>query len=126
MVIYEHGHCWKMLGHIPRRDSEYISGMILRLEVGGRKSRGRDELILWCVSLVGVREEDAGNMGRCSKVIGCGHLRRKELKAAECDGRVSFEKTLLPTSLFLSLSLSKSTVLFGRRDVFSELLLLTS
>lgn len=58
-------------------------------------------------------------------MIGCGHLRRKQLE--EEDGRDSIktlftESMFLPTLLFFLFSLlKKSNVLFGRRDVFSEL-----
>ena len=54
----------RWFAHVQRRDSEFISSRILRLELPGRRSRGRPkrrfmDAVKQDVKLVGTREEDA-------------------------------------------------------------------
>lgn len=54
-----------MFGHVPRRDSKYISRMILRFGRGRQEveRKNKKRLIDFMVcSLIGVREEDAEDM----------------------------------------------------------------
>ena len=56
-------------GHVLRRDSEYISGRMRRLELPGRRSSGKPkrgimDVVKEDMKLFGVREEDAENRVR--------------------------------------------------------------
>ena len=67
----------RWFGHVQRRDSEYISGRMMRLELPGRRSRGRPkrrfmDVVKEDMKLVGVREEDADDRVRWRWMICCG------------------------------------------------------
>ena len=53
----------RWFGHVQRRDSEYISRKMMRLELPGRRPRGRPkrrfmDVVKEDMKLVGVRDED--------------------------------------------------------------------
>ncbi|KAF3697499.1 hypothetical protein EXN66_Car013179 [Channa argus] len=67
----------RWFGHVQRRNCEYISRRMLRLELPGRRSRGRAkrrfmDVVREDMKLVGVREEDAEDRVRWRHMIRCG------------------------------------------------------
>ena len=67
----------RWFGHVQRRNCEYISRRMLRLELPGRRSRGRPkrrfmDVVREDMKLVGVREEDAEDRVRWRHMIHCG------------------------------------------------------
>ena len=59
----------RWFGHVQRRDGEYISRRMMRLELSGRRPRGRSkgrfmDLVKEDMKLVSVRGEDAENRVR--------------------------------------------------------------
>ena len=66
----------RWFGHVQRRESEYI-GRMLRLELPGRRSRGRPkrrfmDVVREDMKLAGVREEDAEDRVRWRQMTRCG------------------------------------------------------
>ncbi|KAF3697472.1 hypothetical protein EXN66_Car013152 [Channa argus] len=67
----------RWFGHVQRRNCEYICRRMLRLELPGRRSRGRAkrrfmDVVREDMKLVGVREEDAEDRVRWRQMIRCG------------------------------------------------------
>lgn len=56
----------RWFGHIQRRDSKYVNSRILRLQLAGRRTRGRQRKFIDVekiyMKLAGLREEDAGKL----------------------------------------------------------------
>ncbi|XP_016321114.1 uncharacterized protein LOC107672441 isoform X3 [Sinocyclocheilus anshuiensis] len=68
----------RWFGHVQRRESEYIGKRMLRLELPGRRPRGRPkrrfmDVVKEDMKVVGLREEDAeGDRARWRQMIRCG------------------------------------------------------
>ena len=67
----------RWFGHVQRRDSEYIGNRMLRLELPGKRPRGRPkrrfmDVVKEDMKVVGVREEDAKDRVRWRQMIRCG------------------------------------------------------
>ncbi|KAM8853652.1 putative transposon-derived protein F52C9.6 [Synchiropus picturatus] len=67
----------RWFGHVQRRESQYIGRRMLRLELPGRRWRGRPkmrfmEVVKEDMRFVGLREEEAEDRVRWRKMIRCG------------------------------------------------------
>ncbi|KAF7669317.1 hypothetical protein LDENG_00206530, partial [Lucifuga dentata] len=67
----------RWFGHVQRRDSEHIGRRMPRLELPGRRPRGRPkrkfmDVVKEDMKLVGVREEEAEDRVRWRQMIRCG------------------------------------------------------
>ena len=67
----------RWFGHVQRRYSEYIGSRMLRLELPGRRPRGRPkkrfmDVVKEDMKVVGVRKEDAEDRVRWRRIICCG------------------------------------------------------
>ena len=65
----------RWFGHVPRRDSEYISRKMLKMEQPGRRQKRRFmDVVREVTQIVGVKEEDAEDRQRWRRRI---HLERE-------------------------------------------------
>ncbi|PME06485.1 hypothetical protein A8A06_13560 [Escherichia coli] len=67
----------RWFGHVQRRDSGYIGQRMLKMELPGRRRRGRPQrrfmdVVKEDMQRVGVREEDARDRVRWRQMIRCG------------------------------------------------------
>ena len=71
----------RWFGHVQRKPSEYICRRMLKMELPGRRQRGRPkrrfmDMVREDMHIVGVGEEDAEDMERWRILICCGDLKK--------------------------------------------------